>query len=165
MKKELVVIVDENNQLIGYKDRKEVNYDKDIINSAALWVTNSKSEVLLAQRAFTKDKDPGMWGPAAVGTVEKGETYDSNMIKEAQEEIGLTGVDFIKSELHFFQGSKRQFIQWYTAQIDKDINEFTKQDEEVEQIAWIPLEQFLADYKANPENYVPAFKEALAFLI
>jgi len=165
MNDEYLILVDENNQEIDTKPRSQVDYSSDIIRSAVLWVTNSKDEVLLAQRSLLKDKDPGLWGPAVAGTVEKGETYDSNIAKEAYEEIGLHDVEFTKSTNHFFQGSKRQFIQWYTLNIDKDISEFTKQDSEVEQIAWVPIQQFLDDYRANPQKYVPAFKEALKFLI
>ena len=40
---------------------------------------------------------PEVWGPAVSGTNEEGETYDSNIIKEAQEEIGLTGYTLIRS--------------------------------------------------------------------
>ena len=51
--------------------------------------------MLIAPRVLTNDKDPGKWGPAAGGTLEISETYESNAYKEAEEEIGLTGVEFI----------------------------------------------------------------------
>ncbi len=34
---------------------------------------------MLAQRKFTKNHNPGTWGPAVTGTVAESETYDSNI--------------------------------------------------------------------------------------
>jgi isopentenyldiphosphate isomerase len=165
MNRELIIVVDDNDEPIGVKLRDAIDYDVDIYRYSALWITNSKNEVLLAQRSMNKVKDPGVWGPAVSGTVNDGETYDSNIAKEAEEEIGLSGVKFIKSKKLRVTSPRKAFAQWYTLVIDKNINEFTKQDSEVKQIAWVPIQQFLDDYRANPQNYVPAFKEALKFLI
>jgi len=54
----LIPIVDEKDKIIGYKDRKEIQKE-DIYRVSALWITNSKDEILLAQRAFSKSHDPG----------------------------------------------------------------------------------------------------------
>src|ERR1700761_7819266 len=91
---ELIQIVDENDTLIGHKPRDQVSATTDYYRIACLWLENSKGEVLLAQRKWTKKNDPGTWGPAAAGTVDQGETYEQNMYKEAQEEIGVSGVTF-----------------------------------------------------------------------
>jgi NADH pyrophosphatase NudC (nudix superfamily) len=41
----------------------------------------------LTQRAATKKNDPDKRTSAVAGTVEKGETFETNIIKETQEEI------------------------------------------------------------------------------
>lgn len=79
-----IPIVNEQDEIIGYKDRKDRN-TVDITRITGLWLWNEKGEVLLAQRALSKDINPGLWGPAVAGTVEEGETYESNIIKEAEE--------------------------------------------------------------------------------
>ena len=38
---EVIPIVDDQDKLIAYKDRKAVDYTKDIFQSSALWVVNS----------------------------------------------------------------------------------------------------------------------------
>ena len=81
-------IVDENDNIIAQKERANIK-PEDIYRVAALWVTNSKGDILLAQRALSKKHDPGKWGPAVAGTVEERETYRANIIKETSEEIGL----------------------------------------------------------------------------
>ena len=80
---------------------------------SSLWVMNSKGEVLLAQRVFDKKHDPGKWGPAVAGTVEKGEDYDSNMLKEAGEEVGLKDFEFKKLQKLRRQTKFNYFSQFY----------------------------------------------------
>lgn len=58
-----IVIVDDNDIVIGLKDRSEIK-SLDIYRVSALWVVNNEGDVLLAQRAFNKKNNPGKWGPA-----------------------------------------------------------------------------------------------------
>ena len=83
-----IQIVDENDVLKCIEDSKNLD-EGDIWRISALWVKNSKGEILLARRSYSKRLSPGKWGPAAAGTLEPDETYDSNILKEAKEEIGL----------------------------------------------------------------------------
>lgn len=94
--KSKIIIVDENDTIIGHKNRDSME-DGDMYRVSALWIQNSKGDILLAQRSFDKRNDPGKWGPAVAGTVEEGETYESNIIKEAEEEIGLKNSHFDKA--------------------------------------------------------------------
>ena len=101
MKKPKVIIVDENDNPIGLKYREDIDYSKDTYRCTGIWITNSNDEVLIAQRKFTKDKDPGKWGPAVAGTIEEGETYESNAYKEMKEEIWY----MVQDNTQFFQKS------------------------------------------------------------
>ena len=83
-----IPIVDENDNVIKNIDAGEKK-PGEISRVSALWVTSEEGEILLAQRAVTKKRDPGCWGPAVAGTVEEDETYEDNIIKEAEEEIIL----------------------------------------------------------------------------
>ncbi len=90
------IIVDENDKRIGLKIRRDIKQE-EIYRVSALWIENSKGDVLLAQRSFDKKNNPGQWGTAVAGTVEEDEDYDLNIYKEAEEEIGLKGEKFEKS--------------------------------------------------------------------
>ncbi len=160
-----VQVVDENDNIIGYKERAEIDYKKDIYRISALWVTNSKGEILVAQRKLTKDKDPGMWDPAAAGTVEEYETYESNIYKEAQEEIGLTGETFLLGPKQRRFTPRQYFCQWYTVILDRDIKDFKIQEDELEQITWIPEEQLVQEVKENPEKWIPPMSEIIKTFI
>lgn len=150
-----IQIVNENDELIGLKPRGEVNPRTDIYRVAALWIANSRGEVLIAQRKITKDKDPGMWGPAVAGTVDEGETYEQNIYKEADEEIGLTEVDFALGPKQRVSFPRNYFCQWYTVALDRDVADFRIQETEVEQIKWMPAGALLEDVRVSPTSYIP----------
>jgi isopentenyldiphosphate isomerase len=81
-----IPIVNENDELIGYKERKDIT-PADIYRVSSLRVMNEKGEYLITQRATTKSQSPNKRTLAVNGTVEQGESYEENIIKETQEEI------------------------------------------------------------------------------
>lgn len=151
MSKTKIIIVDEDDVVIGLKKRENIKPD-DIYRVSALWVQNSKGDILLAQRSFDKNNDPGKWGPAVAGTIEEGETYESNIIKEAEEEIGLKGCRFEKSFKKKNFGKHRHFTQWFFAVVDKKIEDFTVQKEEVENIKWFAKDELMQELDSAPGN-------------
>lgn len=160
-------IVDDNDQIIDYKDRSELDYDKDIYRSTALWVYDSNDRVLLAQRKFTKERQPGKWGPSVAGTVEGEETYDDNAVKEAQEEIGLEGValeKLRKVRKVRTDDEVRQFTQWYAVKVDEPVSYFIPQHDEVETIEWIARSELVADFAQNPDKYISSMQVCIDIL-
>jgi isopentenyldiphosphate isomerase len=157
----LYQVVNEKDEVIGHKQREEIDWEKDIYRIAALWLTNSKGEILIAQRVHTKDKDPGKWGPAAAGTLEKDETYESNIYKEAEEEIGLTGISLSKGPQQRFHEPRQAFCQWFTGVSDKRPDEFTLQADEVEKVRWINPKELKDDVADHPDKYVPSMASVL----
>lgn len=147
-----IIIVDKEDNKIGSKNRDEIN-NNDIYRVSALWIKNSEGKSLLARRSFKKKKHPGEWGPAVAGTIEKGETYDANIIKEAKEELGLENLEFQKGP-KLISVSGTHFTQWYFLTIDKPIKEFTIQKEEVEEIKWFSKEEFLEEFNKNPKEFL-----------
>jgi isopentenyldiphosphate isomerase len=56
-----IPVVNEKDEIIGHKDRADVDPSVDIVRSASLWITNRNGDILLAQRKFTKRNNPGKW--------------------------------------------------------------------------------------------------------
>ena len=154
-----VPIVNENDEIIGHKERADLDYDNDIFRTASLWITNSKGDVLLAQRKFDKKVDPGKWAEAVGGTVEGDDSYEQTVVREAEEELGITDAAITKGPKQFITTPCRYFVQWYVTVVDKEVSEFTIQEEEVEQIAWIPREQLLRELRETPDKYIEAMGE------
>jgi isopentenyldiphosphate isomerase len=140
----LIPVVDTNDKVLGYKKRGEIALG-DIYRISTLWVMNDQNEVLLAQRSFLKTKDPGLFSTAVAGTIEQGETYESNILKETEEEIGVTGITphFIKKYL--YQGKSSFFCTIFSAIINQPISSFRRQQEEVESLVWMPFSELVID--------------------
>jgi isopentenyldiphosphate isomerase len=165
MEKPRIIIVDATDTPIGLKKRGEVDDVKDIYRCTGVWITNSEGQVLIAKRKLTKDKDPGKWGPAVSGTVEEGETYESNALKETEEEIGLTGVSLDLGPKKYIEHPRKYFAQWFFCKVDKPIGDFVIQKDEVDQVAWIGKNQLVQEIKKSPEKYTPSFSAMIDILI
>ena len=159
-----VQLVDENDQLIGHKERSEIDGYADIFRVTALWVMNAKDEILIAQRKLTKVISPGKWGPSVSGTVEEGETYESNVYKEAEEEISLVGEQFEEGPKLYLEQPRKHFAQFYTVRVDKDLADFIPQEDEVEKLEWKSYDELATDVEKNPDNYVRTMAACLTVL-
>jgi isopentenyldiphosphate isomerase len=112
----------------------------------------------MAQRAFTKTKSPGAWGPAVAGTVEEGEDYDSNIVKEIQEELGISiSLERLTKvvKIHVKGETNDYFAQWYTTVLDVNVEDLVLQKEEVEQVAWFHPEELILKIQEHPEEFTP----------
>jgi isopentenyl-diphosphate delta-isomerase len=154
-----IQIVDKNDTPIGTKGRDEIDYSSDIYRVSALWLTNSSGQSLIAKRALTKKNSPGKWGPAVAGTLEDTETYDENIYKETQEEIGLSEITLnpaVKVAITESGNPRRYFCQWYTASVDLPIEAFTRQVSEVDELVWVDTKQLKQEVQQTPEKYIPS---------
>jgi isopentenyldiphosphate isomerase len=157
MQEKKIIIVNKKDKIIGYKPRNLIT-SSDIYRVSALWIQNSKGDILLAQRSLTKDKDPGKWGPAVAGTLEEDETYSSNIIKESEEEIGLINPNIKKVDYYLNQGTHKFFVQWFFSVVDKSINDFIIQESEVAQIKWFTKKELLEELRLRPNNFLDSLK-------
>lgn len=153
-----IVIVDREDNAIGSRERKET--EGTIYRVTGIWITNSKGEILVARRALRKAKDPGKWGPAVAGTVEEGETYESNAAKELEEELGIRA-PLRKGPKNFVQGKNTFFCQWFFATVDLPASAFTIQEAEVAEVKWIAPQMLLVDLAVRPHEYIPSFTREL----
>ncbi len=159
--KPLIIVVDEKDNIIGYKSRDLVERLGLRYRVAALWIKNSKGKILMARRGYNKNYGPGKWSAAAAGTVEKGESYKLNIIKEAEEEIGLRNISIKKGPKIKYDGKYKYFVQWFICIIDKPIESFKIQKEEVAEIKWISKENLKKLSRNNPEKFVGSVSDCL----
>jgi len=150
-----VQLVNENDEIIGDVERSE-RKQSDIYRVASAWITNSQGNVLMSQRSHTKDHNPGKWAAAASGTMEVGETYDSCIIKELREELGLTSVQPVKGQKIRVSNDYNFFCQWYLLTVDKPADEFTIQKDEVEQVKWFGYDELAREVQQHPEHFTPS---------
>ena len=160
-----IVIVDADDNPIGVQEYESLSYD-DIYQVSALWLTdNNTGDILIAQRNWSKHNDPGKWSASVSGTIDEGETYDINIVKEIEEEIGLVNLILAKGPKEFIDdGQHKFFVQWFLAKVGKNNTIITIQEEEVEATKWIPKAELVKDVEHNPDKYTPQFINSLKTL-
>ena len=87
---ELLIVVDEDDNVIDYQQRKLVHDQKLLHRTISISVYNDKGEILLQKRSIKKDNNPGKMANAAGGHVSKGKSYDQAAQEEIQEELGIS---------------------------------------------------------------------------
>jgi isopentenyl-diphosphate delta-isomerase type 1 len=86
---EIFDVVDDNDEVIGQRSRREVHRLGLKHRAIHVLVFNRRGEIFLQKRSMTKDTFPGAWDSSASGHVDTGEDYDSCAVRELREEIGL----------------------------------------------------------------------------
>ena len=150
-----IIIVNKKDKVIGYRNSDKIT-SNNIYRISALWVTNNKGEILLTQRSLDKKIYPGKWQCAVAGTVEEGETYQSNIYKEAYEELGIKNKEFIKGPKLFREGKYTYFCQWYLAVMNWDLSKFKANEKEIINIKWINKNELKKRIKSNKSEFTDA---------
>lgn len=154
-----IIVVDESDNEIGVESQDIVDQKNLRYRVSALWLINSKGDVLLARRAYTKSHHPGKWGPAVAGTVEAGETYEDNIIKEAKEELGISNLKITLGPKAKVDGKHKHFTQWFVGNIDWSESEFIIQEDEVAEIKWFSQKKLQEAIQNNPNEFLSSMTE------
>jgi len=155
-----IPIVDEKDNLLYYKESKERDLRKEITRASGLWIINEKREILMTKRSKNKRHFPNIWGPSVAGSLEAGESYKDNIIKEAKEEIGINLDKIIPGPKKRESDDHEFFAQYFFTQIPSDTR-FVLQSSEVDEVKWVTLEKLKDWYLKNPEEFLPFFYSSL----
>ncbi len=158
-----IPIVDENDNILYYKDSKERDLRKEVTRVAVLWIFNERKEILIARRSKKKKHHPDLWGPSVAGSVEEGETYESNIIKEADEEIGLSINTVTLGPKLRISGLHEYFTQWFFTKVSSG-TKFVPRVGEVDEVQWATLTDLKKKYEMKPEEFLPRFKSYFELL-
>ena len=89
-------VVNEKDEIIGQISESEAQKNKNVITRAvAVFVFNSKGEILLQKRSRNKFRFPLFWTCSASGFVDQGETYIDAALRELSEELGIKNQDLV----------------------------------------------------------------------
>ena len=91
-KDEWFPVVDATGLVLGKATRREChNGSKKLHPVIHLHVFNEAGDLYLQKRSETKDIQPGKWDTAVGGHVDYGEAVEAALLREAREELGITG--------------------------------------------------------------------------
>lgn len=88
---DLVVLVDKQDKVIGYKRRKEAHKKNLLHRTTAILIYNKEGKVLLQKRSKDKDTYPGFYTVSAGGHVLKGQDWKEAAERELYEELRVKG--------------------------------------------------------------------------
>jgi isopentenyldiphosphate isomerase len=86
---EIFDVVNDHDEVIGRRSRREVHRLGLMHRAAHVLVFNSRGQVFLQKRSLLKDRQPGVWDSSASGHAASGEDYDACARRELAEELGL----------------------------------------------------------------------------
>ena len=164
---EYVVLVDSNDNPIGLMEKMEAHIKAELHRAFSIFIFNSKGEMMLQQRAFSKYHTPGLWTNTCCSHPRDGETLEQATSRRLQEEMGMNCE--IKEVFHFTY--KADVTQGLTEhEIDHVFIGTTDETpiintEEVASWKYETMEFIENDMIEHPEVYTPWFKIAFKELL
>lgn len=157
---EFVVLVDENDQVIGQMEKMEA-HEKALLHRAfSVMVFNSNNELLLQKRAYSKYHSGGLWTNTTCSHPRPGETILEAGSRRLNEEMGMT------CEL------TQAFSFIYKAELDQGLTEYELDHvmigfsdetphlnlEEANAFKWMSMPDLKKDMVEHPQFYTAWFK-------
>lgn len=149
--KEYFDVLTENGEFTDRIESREECHSKGFWHKAvAVYIINSKNQVLLQKRSGTKKLWPNLWDISAGGHVLAGEFGFQAIIREIKEELGI---DIEKKNITFIGGStsvnikpdiiNKHFNEYYIVNKDVEISDLKLQTEEVSDAKWIDKDEII----------------------
>lgn len=159
MQTENVILVNEDDEAIGFMEKMEA-HEKALLHRAfSVFVFNSDGQLLLQRRAFDKYHSGGLWTNTCCSHPRPGEFVEDAAKRRLQEEMGMscdltTKFSFIyKAELdHGLTEHELDHVLVGTTDQNPVIN-----TEEVAEFRYADVREVLDDLIENPQNYTAWF--------
>ena len=157
---EYVVLVDEGDRQLGIMEKMAAHIVPRLHRAFSIFIFNSKGEMLLQQRAFSKYHSPGLWTNTCCSHPRNGESLETATSRRLMEEMGM------RCDLH------EVFTFIYKAPVGLGLIEheydhvfFGQSDnlpsinpDEVASYKYMSLDAIAMDMKTHPEAYTEWFK-------
>ncbi|MET9650298.1 NUDIX domain-containing protein [Streptomyces sp. NPDC006460] len=163
---EIVDIVDEDDRVIGQAPRGEA-YARGLIHRCAfILVRDAEDRIFVHRRTPTKLVYPSLYDMFVGGVVGAGESYDEAALREAEEELGVSGLPRPEPLFRFLYDSEGVAGKWWSAVYEVRCTlPVRPQIEEVAWHAFLPEEELtrrLGDREWVPDGRA-AYERLLAY--
>lgn len=159
MIEELVVLVDEQNNVIGTASKDTVHTtDTPLHRAFSLFIFNSKKQLLITKRASTKKTFAGVWTNTLCGHPAPNEIVIDAAKRRLVEELSISGVDMKEVSPYRYKFADKNGI------VENEIcpilvgyfdGDPLPKAGEVDEWKWMDWKKFLEEIKINPEPYSP----------
>ncbi len=160
-KDELLILVDENDNEIGYNTKDICHNDLGILHRAfSIFIFNDQKKLLLQKRSKEKRLWPMYWSNSCCSHPRKGESYEYATNRRLEEELGLkTDLKYLykfQYQVKFNDtGSENELCAVY---IGKS-NELPKiNNTEIADWKYISINELDKQFQKNPQDFTPWIK-------
>lgn len=144
-------VLNEKGEYTGKIETREKCHKEGLWHKAvAIFIINSKQQVLLQRRSPNKKMWPNMWDITGGGHVLTGELGFQSAIREMKEELGI---ELEKNDMTFIGSSistnikgdivNKHFNEYYIVNKDVDETGLKLQEEEVAEVRWIDKDEII----------------------
>jgi isopentenyl-diphosphate delta-isomerase len=170
-RKELLMLVDEDDRYLGEKENEECHLKKGCLHSAFLvMLTTNKGQLLQAKRSRKKKLWPHSWDGTVAGHFHKDESPKECIRRRIFEEIGVTcpGLEYLfkfRYQAAFKDiGFENEICHVYRADNLRP-DQIKLSPDEVSESRLFSIEKLKEDIEAAPERYTPWFLLAFKRLL
>ena len=162
-----LILVDENDQIVGYADKVKTHYEKLRHRAFSLFLFDVKKQTLLLhQRAEHKYHSGGLWTNSCCSHPRKNETLREAVVRRCKQELG---VDLAMDQIHI--AGKFTYYADFGAlaeyEIDNVVYAFVDDNialdvdkDEIADYKWESLTYIYDDLRQNPSKYSAWFPQA-----
>lgn len=162
-----LVLVDEQDQIIGYADKVKTHYEKLRHRAFSLFLYDvKKKSMLMHQRALNKYHSGGLWTNSCCSHPRKNEELFEAVIRRAKQELG---VSLNQEDLNYC--GKFMYLADFGALAEYEIDRvvYVEVDEsiqlnvdkdEIMNVKWESVEWIKQDLALHPQNYSAWFPQA-----
>ena len=158
---EPLILVDENDRVIGYKDKAACHRGSGILHRAfSIFIFNEKGQVLMQKRSSQKPLWPLYWSNSCCSHPRKGESYEVATQRRLQEELGFTGqlkflYKFQYQARYNNDGSEHELCSVYIGKYNGSV---IANPNEIAEWRFMDAQELDRRLVENPENFTPWFK-------
>jgi len=169
MAEEFLILVDENDNPIGFEEKVKCHLPKGKLHRAfTVLLFDKDGKLLLTRRSQSKMLWPGDWDGTVASHPRKSETYVSSAERRLPEEIGAScKLDYLfKFEYHVPYkdvGSENEICGTLIGHVSESFHTKLVEDE-ISEVKWLSSDELYSDMEKNPQIYCPWMVVALYLL-
>lgn len=156
MPEEIFDIVNDRDEVIGQRPRREVHQLGLNHRAVHVLVFNAQGRLFLQKRSHLKDCFPGTWDSSASGHLDRGEAYDACAVRELREELGWELPEPPRRLFHVpaSPATGNEFVWVYRCEAE---GPFRLQPEEIETGDWFTPDAVTSWIDRRPNDFASAF--------
>ncbi len=158
---EQIVIVDEEDNILGEEDKEKCHDGDGILHRAFLaMVINKSGELILTRRSGSKRLWPGYWDGTVASHTKVGEDYEQASRRRLKEEIGLEAdnVEYLfkfRYKVRYKDVGSENEICAVTVVSGADEKEIEPDSDEISEVKTVGLEELIEDVRTAGKAYTP----------